>query len=217
MSQSDNEAQIAPGGAISPVPFRINLGSGKSWHEQFLNIDISEYWRPDILADFNEAFLPPEGRVFETDRFGSVHLRRGQFKHIVAHDVLEHIREVGTCVTNCLELLDFGGILEVLVPHDLSHGAWRDPTHVRAFNEGSWLYYTEWFWWMGWMDARFELAKLDFEFSDLGTQMSQEGADLNLVLRTPRAVDNMHAYLRKIPLSSEDREEQARQMKRPER
>jgi len=43
-------------------------------------------------------------------------------------------------MTNCLKLLRVGGVFKILVPYDLSYGAWQDPTHIRAFNERSWLY-----------------------------------------------------------------------------
>jgi len=62
---------------------------------------------------------------------------------------------------SCLDLLKVGGIFEINVPYDLSLGAWQDQTHVRAFNENSWLYYTDWFWDMGWTEARFTSDKLN--------------------------------------------------------
>jgi len=64
--------------------------------------------------------------------------------------VLEHITDLKTYMTNCLELLKVGGVMEITVPYDLSLGAWQDPTHCRAFNQNSWLYYTEWSWYLGW-------------------------------------------------------------------
>ena len=46
----------------------------------------------------------------------------------------------------------------VEVPYEHALTAWQDPTHVRALNERSWVYYTDWFWYLGWMDYRFEIG-----------------------------------------------------------
>jgi predicted SAM-dependent methyltransferase len=51
----------------------------------------------------------------------------------LANDVLEHLPDLRTAMTSCLELLREGGRLHVRVPYDLSHGAWQDPTHVRGY------------------------------------------------------------------------------------
>ena len=39
--------------------------------------------------------------------------------------------------------------------------AWQDPTHVRALNRNSWLYYTDWFWYLGWLEHRFVLSRYE--------------------------------------------------------
>jgi SAM-dependent methyltransferase len=185
------------------IPRKINIGSGKAWSPEWLNLDINNYWRPDIVADFNHPF-PPEGEVFQTERFGPLTIEKGSFSLVKAHDVLEHIHELTTAMDSVLALLEEGGIFDVIVPHDLSFGAWQDPTHVRAFNERSWLYYTDWFWYLGWTEARFELAKLDLDLSPKGKKMLAAGRPAEEITSTPRAVDQMRVLLRKIPLSELD-------------
>ena len=202
--------------AVAPIPKRINLGSGKSWHPDFLNIDINDVWGPDVVADFNQAF-PGDHAVLQTDRFGEIVLRPGQFELIAAHDVLEHVRELTTCMTNCMNLLVYGGLFEIIVPYDLSYGAWQDPTHVRAFNERSWLYYTDWFWYLGWTEARFEMVKMEFHLSEMGRELAAQGIPQDQITRTPRAVDSMCVVMRKIALSDEDRRVLAQQQKGPRR
>ena len=54
-----------------------------------------------------------------------------------------------------LALLKDGGRFEIEVPYERALTAWQDPTHVRAMNEKSWLYYTDWFWYLGWFEHRF--------------------------------------------------------------
>jgi hypothetical protein len=199
-----------------PSPKRLNLGSGKNWHPEFLNLDINDFWNPDIIADFNNVFPPTNGAI-ETERFGPLRIEKGSFELISAHDVLEHVAELTMCMKKCLDLLALGGIMDVVVPYDLSYGAWQDPTHVRAFNERSWLYYTDWSWYLGWDEARFEVAKLTFDPSPRGRTLLAQGQSVEDIALVPRAVDSMHVVLRKIPLSAQDRQQLAHHQKGPSR
>lgn len=170
---------------------KVNLGSGKNYMQGYVNIDINPMWEPDVVADISEAF-PIGYELWEN------------CDEIVAQDVLEHIPDLIAAMTNCLNLLKEGGIMNISVPYDLSLGAWQDPTHVRAFNENSWLYYTDWFWYLGWNKHRFEMVKLDFVVNDKyldGPLLKQHE-----LLSTPRAIDSMHVILKKIPLSKADKE-----------
>jgi hypothetical protein len=90
------------------------------------------------------------------------------------------------------------------VPYDLSYGAWQDPTHVRAFNERSWLYYTDWHWYLGWTEARFDVQSLEMVLSPLGQSLASSMAPADLH-RQPRAVDSMKVVLAKRRLSDEER------------
>ncbi len=40
-----------------------------------------------------------------------------------------------------------------------------------AFNERSWLYYTDWHWYLGWTQARFDLVTAEMTLSPLGNQL----------------------------------------------
>ncbi len=125
----------------------------------------------------------------------------------MALDVLEYISELTEAMTNCLALLRDGGVMRIHVPYDLSFGAWQDPMHVRAFNERSWWYYCEWFWYLGWTTARFDLIRLEYGFSPLGTKMKEEGVNDEDIARTPRAVDQIRILLRKRALTPEEQAE----------
>jgi len=119
------------------------------------------------------------------------------FEKIVANDVLEHIPDLISAMRNCRDLLKVGGEFVISVPYELSLGAWQDPTHVRAFNENSWLYYTEWCWYLGW-ESGFKLSELQFKLSELGSEMSEKGVSDGEILRTPRAVESMKVTLCKL-------------------
>lgn len=185
------------------IPTVLNIGSGKDWKEDALNLDIEPEWGPDVLYDLNQP-LPPQGIEFATARFGQITLKEDHFELIQAFDVLEHIPQLFTAMSTCLAWLKVGGVFRINVPYDLSWGAWQDPTHVRAFNERSWLYYTDWFWYLGWKHWRFDLASLQYMLSPIGKELYAQGTRVDNLVRVPRAVDSMLVELRKRLLTTEE-------------
>ena len=157
----------------------LNLGSGRDYKTDCVNADI----RADVGADW----VVDIGAFMQIDR---------QFSKIIAFDVLEHIPNLVQAMTNCRDLLEMGGEMHIHVPYDLSHGAWQDPTHVRAFNEKSWVYYCEWAWYLGWKGSRFEMEHLQMSLSNYGASLELPQEE---ILRLPRAVDSMYVILKKVP------------------
>jgi SAM-dependent methyltransferase len=171
-------------------PLTLNLGSGKDWRDDCLNADIQARVKPDWVADISRVNF---GEVIAT-RFGEVHIKPYMFDKIIANDVLEHIPDLVGAMTNCKNLLKPGGEFHIHVPYELSLGAWQDPTHVRAFNENSWLYYTDWHWYLGWED-RFYMKQMAFNLSEYGNELAEKKVSDAEILRTPRAVDSMSVIL----------------------
>lgn len=157
----------------------LNLGSGRDYKRDCVNADI----RADVGADW----VVDIGKPIEIDRM---------FDRILAFDVLEHIPDLVQAMTNCRDLLMVGGEMHIHVPYDLSLGAWQDPTHVRAFNEKSWVYYCEWAWYLGWKETRFHLSHLEMRLSEYGASLKLPQEE---IMRLPRAVDSMYVILKKVP------------------
>jgi SAM-dependent methyltransferase len=172
---------------------------------EYLNLDRDPAWHPDVVADICDP--EPFDRELPSTRFGTVRLQRDFFDEIVAFDVLEHVPDLVKAMTNCLAQLREGGVMRIHVPYDLSFGAWQDPTHLRAFNERSWWYYCQRYWYLGWSDARFDLMQLDYGLSPLGESLKVQGAPLDEITGTPRAIDEMRVLLRKRPLAAEEKAE----------
>ena len=185
-------------------PLLLNMGCGAKFKENYLNLDIDPEYAPDIVFDLNQPLFAEPTRSFASKRFGSIVLHKNSFEQILALDVLEHIPNLVTVMTSCLELLRFGGSMHIFVPYDLSLGAWQDPTHVRTFNENSWQYYCEWFWRLGWTQARFHLQSLKFVLSSQGEKLKTSGMAMEEIARTPRALDHMQVELKKVRLSNDD-------------
>ena len=167
----------------------LNLGSGKDWREDCINADIQRRVKSDWCLDIQDVHW---GELLVT-RKGDYRVKPEMFDVILANDVLEHLPDLTKAMTNCKELLKAGGEMRIHVPYDLSYGAWQDPTHVRAFNEKSWLYYTDWHWYLGWED-RFFVKHLEFTLSEVGESLKLPQDE---ILRTPRAVDSMYVILQK--------------------
>ncbi|MGE0724318.1 MAG: methyltransferase domain-containing protein [Alphaproteobacteria bacterium] len=195
-----------------PFPSRINIGSGRDWREEAINIDINPALGPDLIADVSSPDLVGSEHV--TGRFGPLVLAAGRFTHIRAAHVLEHVPDLVRTMTNCLALLGEGGEMEIEVPYDLSHGAWQDPTHVRAFNERSWIYYTDWHWMVGWNEWRFDVVHNALILSNFGQELKQRGVPNEQIRITPRAVDVNRAVLRKRRLTEEE-QRRGRQQAQP--
>ena len=194
-------------------PTLLNLGSGKDWRENCLNVDINADFRPDAILDIAKPLT--DGQLLATQRFGTLTLRDNMLDAIFANDVLEHIPDLTAAMSNCLRLLKPGGTFHIHVPYELSLGAWQDPTHIRAFNENSWLYYTDWYWYMGWTEAKFDCLSTEFRLSPLGETLSAAGKTLEDILRTPRAVDGMSVILRKRYLLESEIERSSINLQRP--
>jgi SAM-dependent methyltransferase len=180
------------------LPRVLMAGCGKRTSSGFLNADIRPLQNVDWGVDFGRPLPFDEPANF--GRYGSVTPQPEMFDAIIAHHLLEHIPDLVTAMTNFLKLLRAGGCFHIEVPYDLSHGAWQDPTHVRAFNERSWSYFTEHHDYLGWRDARFDLVNLTFLLSPLGRQLRSQGRLDEELLRTPRAVDSMRIALIKRSL-----------------
>lgn len=185
-----------------PRPKHLNVGSGRDFRNDALNIDISAHCSPDLILDISRPL--ETGVRFQTDRFGEVELAPGSFELITAFEVLEHVADMPQTMRNFLDLLEDGGRLTAKTPYDLSRGAWQDPTHVRALNENSWLYYTDWAWYLGWGDYRFELEDLSFTLSSLGAELVAKGVDHSRLTETARAIDSMTVVLRKRQVTEEE-------------
>ncbi len=189
--------------ATPQTPSRINIGSGKDYRPGYLNIDINQNLNPDLVLDLAAPMAFPVS--VQSPVYGNVALAENQFDQIVAIDVLEHVQQLPQLMGNCLRLLREGGQFTILVPYDLSLGAWQDPTHVRGFNENSWLYYTQWFWYLGWFEHRFDLTESNLNLSDYGKSLVGRDVPQAEVLRTPRAVDSMSIVLTKRKTTPEEK------------
>jgi len=169
--------------AASP-PTRMNLGSGRNYMPGWLNVDVSAAACPDVVYDFSVNSIG-SGLVLNSNvDGGEVFVAPEAFDLIYADNVLEHVEDLPRLYSNVISLLKVGGIFKIIVPFEESKGCWQDPTHVRAFNEKSFIYLTEWFWYLGWFDFRFDVSSFSYLDSSLSPVGDSSGAEfLSVTLR----------------------------------
>ena len=196
-------SQFSFGKKKDTLPTKINLGSVKNYRADCLNIDIEARLMPDVVLDLSEvdSFPITVPGLHQQE----IVLNENQFDEITALDVLEHVPKLTKMMENCLKILKEGGKFNIVVPYDLSLGAWQDPTHIRAFNENSWLYYTDWFWYLGWFDYRFERTELTLNLSALGEQLHKQNIPQEQLILTPRTIDSMKVVLVKRRTTPEEK------------
>jgi hypothetical protein len=182
---------------------KINLGSGKDYRYGYLNIDLREEVCPDIIYDLSQNINFPIH--CNSNLLGKVTLDENQIDEIIANDVLEHVPNLEALMGNCLKLLKIGGVFRINVPYDLSYGAWQDPTHIRAFNQKSWLYYTDWHWYLGWHNYKFDMTELKYTPSKFGLELMKKNINHEEILSTPRAIDSMQVTLVKRETTPEEK------------
>jgi SAM-dependent methyltransferase len=162
-------------------PTLVNLGSGKDYQPGWLNLDVLERAEPDLVLDLCAPLTLPLSR--ETRFGGRLFLEEGSVDIINANNVLEHVSDLPALMGNCLRLLSAGGEMRIEVPYEGAPTAWQDPTHVRALNQNSWIYYTDWFWYLGWYEHRFEIAESAWLDASVQPCDQAKAAFMRIVLR----------------------------------
>ena len=165
----------------SPVPRRLNLGSGKDYLPGWINVDILERSQPDLVLDLSRQISLP--LTLRSATLGEVTLAPSSLEVIHANNALEHVGDLPTLMSNALDLLAEGGVLAIEVPYEQARTAWQDPTHVRAMNENSWIYYTDWFWYLGWFTHRFSIAHFEYLDERLAICERERAGFMRVLLR----------------------------------
>jgi predicted SAM-dependent methyltransferase len=108
---------------------KINLGCGKNKQDGYVNIDIQERVKPDVVCDVLKGLPYEDSSVDEVRAF----------------DFLEHIETIKniSVIEEIWRVLRPGGKFESFTPDaECGQGAFQDPTHVSFWTEGRWLYFS---------------------------------------------------------------------------
>jgi SAM-dependent methyltransferase len=106
----------------------LNLGSGRSYRGDAVNVDITADTSPDVVHNLNQRPWP-----FADD----------QFDDVSATDVLEHLDDIAATMVELHRVCADGARIEIVVPHFSSDGAYTDPTHRHYFGAFTFDYFSE--------------------------------------------------------------------------
>ena len=109
---------------------KINLGCGKWPLKGYVNIDNIKGDGVDIVADIME--LPFDDESVE---------------EIIGIDVLEHIQDTLGLMQELYRVSKPNAICKFKVPYGASDDAWENPTHVRPYFVGSFMPFSQPYWW----------------------------------------------------------------------
>jgi ubiquinone/menaquinone biosynthesis C-methylase UbiE len=106
----------------------LNLGSGRKYDPNAVNLDVTPDTDPDVVHDLNQLPWP-----FPDNRFDRIEML----------DVLEHLGDTVRVMEEIHRVCRPEAIVHIVVPHFSSDGAYADPTHKRVFAAGTFGYFTK--------------------------------------------------------------------------
>ncbi|TDR31007.1 hypothetical protein [Hydromonas duriensis] len=188
------------------LPKILQIGAAEKWNFMYCNIDANANFAPDLPIDISQPV--PFEQPLHSWRFGHTTLTQGYFDKIIAKNVFQRVSNLQQALTNCLELLSEGGIVELSVPLDLSLDSWSSLEDCRTFNSSTWEKLLDEWWTYGWTHHRLEIASIEFGLHNpYGMGVLKDNAnDWDSALRMPRAIDTMNVVLRKRALTNEETE-----------
>lgn len=100
---SPEDSQAVTDFDFKDYPLKLNLGCGFDHKEGYLNIDLNNFHKPDLVADICDLKILPSN----------------YYEEIIAQDVLEHIGRIKTktVLAEWNRLLKVNGILKIQVPN----------------------------------------------------------------------------------------------------
>ena len=108
---------------------RLNLGCGKRIRKGFVNLDCVNIKGVDIVYNLEET---DKKRLPFSDN---------QFDYILADNVMEHIENFLPLMKEIHRVAKRNSIIDIIVPHFRSFGAFSDPTHKRFFTTFAFDYF----------------------------------------------------------------------------
>lgn len=116
----DTDTRLAPNAMVKKQNglTRLNLGCGRDIQKDWINLDLANLPGVDVVHDLSRLPLP---------------FQDGQFDHILAKDILEHVDYI-PLLKDLYRILKVGGDLLIQVPHFTSADNYVDPTHKNKFS-----------------------------------------------------------------------------------
>jgi ubiquinone/menaquinone biosynthesis C-methylase UbiE len=109
---------------------KLDLACGLNKHEGFLGVDIVPLPGVDIVWDLENYPWPFDDNSID---------------EIYCSHYIEHTKDLIKFMDEVWRICKPGAPVTIIAPYYSSIWAWRDPTHVRAISEETFLYFTKTF------------------------------------------------------------------------
>jgi SAM-dependent methyltransferase len=123
---------------------KLHLGCGKDIIPGFINLDSIKLPGVDVVYDLNKFPWP---------------FKNNSFDYILAKSTLEHLEDLIKVMEEVHRISKKDAIIEIIVPHFASLGAYIDPTHKLFFSYYTFDYFTENFDYNFYSKARFKIEE----------------------------------------------------------
>jgi len=123
---------------------KLNIGCGKDIKPGFVNIDIIKLPDVDKIVNLNKYPWP---------------FKDNEFDYVFCASVLEHLEDIVKALEEIHRICKNNAIVDIIVPHFSSMGAFKDPTHKHFFTYYSFDYFTEDGGYNFYSKARFKILK----------------------------------------------------------
>lgn len=185
------------------LPKEMHIGAGLTWHFNRVNIDARADFAPDLCLDLSQ---PLPDAAIDSWRFGRDVVPRNYFSKITANYYFQRVDNLKQALTNCLELLEDGGVLDITIPLNLSLQAWTHIDDQRCFTEKSLENIINDWASLGWATHRFEIAHIGYGCNNANGMsiLQKNGNNWDEALNHPRAIDTQNLILRKRPLTTDE-------------
>lgn len=105
----------------------LNLGCGRSYLSEAVNVDLRSSVGADIVHDLNSIPWPLPNNHFDT---------------ALLMDVIEHLRDVIATLEETHRVCRDGARIRIATPHFSCHNSYTDPTHLHHLGYFSFHYFT---------------------------------------------------------------------------
>lgn len=113
----------------------------------------------------------------------------GSVDFILAHDIIEHLRDKIHTMNEAYRVLKPGGVIDIIVPTTDGPGAFQDPTHITYWNRNSFKYFESG---NPYRERFCEAYGIKAKFEIMGSQIddTQDGPKLHIQLKAVK--DEQH-------------------------
>lgn len=186
----------------APIPRHLTLHSCKNWRFDQCNLDDTDDFVPDLPIKI-DAPLNFDATL-NSWRFGLCRLSKGMFTHIHANTAFKRYKNFKLALSNCLSLLEDGGMLYVNAELALAAMAWSGIEARRAFHEESWGRIID-----NWLaytvdSSRFQICQADYEACESFSKAWIHQHGWGAAFKEPRVVGAQTLILKKRALNEQE-------------